>query len=208
MVEIKIAPGQKIGRLTALEKRYMWVENHTRRRAAWLCKCDCGNTKIIRESSLTDGTTKSCGCLQRELLSKRAGKHYGFGTRLYNIWNSMRQRCNNPNHKAYNNYGGRGIAVCSEWDDYSAFREWAIKQGYDINAKRGVFTLDRIDVNKGYSPSNCRFISMSNQSNNKRKTIIITYNNETHPLKEWADILGMKYCTLWKQYKEGRSIIT
>lgn len=80
----------------------------------------------------------------------------------------MRQRCNNPNQQSYHNYGGRGISICKEWDDYSVFRDWAFANGYQDDAVRGELTLDRIDVNGNYCPSNCRFVDMVTQANNKR----------------------------------------
>lgn len=169
----------------------------------WQCRCDCGKEVTIRSKCLTRGVSKSCGCLAKELASKRASKHNGFGTRLYAVWNSMRQRCNNPKHHAYQNYGGRGIAICHEWDDFSAFRNWALSAGYDEDAKRGKFTLDRIDVNGGYTPDNCRWADMSVQSNNRRETVYVSYDGETHTLTEWANITGIKYCTLWSRYKRG-----
>lgn len=130
-------------------------------------------------------------------------KHGGFGTRLYNIWDSMRQRCNNPNDTAYHNYGGRGIRICEEWDDFSVFREWAYATGYDDNAPQGVCTLDRTDVDGMYSPDNCEWKSMRYQSNNKRNTVFVEYEGVRKSLSEWADELGVKYQTLWRRYRRG-----
>lgn len=178
------------------------------RNRKWDCICDCGNAKSVRGSSLTSGISRSCGCLQRELVGDRARKHGGFGTRLYNIWNSMRQRCNNPNHHAYKNYGGRGITICVEWNDYEAFRDWAYSVGYKDDAPRGEYTLDRIDVNGPYAPSNCRFSDMVEQANNRRESIWIEHNGEYHPLTEWAEIIGEKYCVLWARYRRGEQIFT
>ena len=169
----------------------------------WVCKCDCGSIKTVRGSTLKNGESQSCGCLQKELASKRHSKHSGFGTRLYNVWDSIRQRCNNPRNKAYHNYGGRGIKICSEWDDFDKFREWAFANGYDDSAKHGKCTLDRIDNDGMYSPDNCRWCSMKEQSQNKRDTIRIEYNGSVRTLSEWADETGIKYCTIWKRYSRG-----
>lgn len=169
----------------------------------WRCLCDCGKEVTIRGKCLTSGVSKSCGCLSKESVSTRMSKHMGFGTRLYAVWNSMRQRCNNTRHYAYQNYGGRGISICTEWDDFSVFRDWAISTGYDEKAKRGTLTIDRIDVNGNYTPENCRWVNMRTQTNNRRETVRISYNGEDRPLTEWADIVGVKYCTLWKRYKKG-----
>lgn len=169
----------------------------------WNCVCDCGNARIVRGKSLIYGISKSCGCLARESVSERAAKHHGVGTRLYPIWDSMRQRCNNPNADAYHNYGGRGISVCEEWDDFSVFRDWALRNGYDEGAPRNTYTLDRIDVNGDYTPENCRWTNMKTQSRNRRNTIYVEYNGSTISLSELADRLGEQYGTLWKRYKRG-----
>lgn len=195
--------GEKFGRLTVLRRVPDNVSSSGYKTVMWECRCDCGNEIVVRGKCLTSGVTRSCGCLAKELMSKRATKHSGFGTRLYAVWNSMRQRCNNPNNRAYKNYGGRGISVCGQWDDFAAFREWAIQSGYKEDAERGELTLDRIDTNGDYCPGNCRWTDMSTQTNNRRESILIPYNGVTKPLTEWAAITGIQYCTLWKRYKKG-----
>lgn len=169
----------------------------------WNCLCDCGNRKVVRGKSLTGGISQSCGCLQRELVGDRARKHGGFGTRLYAVWDSMRQRCLNENCHAFKNYGGRGIRICPEWEDFSVFREWAIAGGYDENADRGELTLDRIDVNADYTPDNCRWSNMAEQTSNRRSSIYLEYRGEKRTLKEWSELCGVRYETAWKRYKDG-----
>lgn len=156
--------GQRFGRLVAEE----FVRVDPKRGVIWKCKCDCGNEIECPTKSLRSGHTKSCGCLKREEASNRKKKHGGTHTRLYNVWNGMRQRCNDPNHKSYKDYGGRGIKVCEEWDDYENFRSWALENGYDANAKFGDCTLDRIDVYGDYCPKNCRWVDQKTQAQNKR----------------------------------------
>ena len=112
-------------------------------------------------------------------------------TRLYRVWKGMRERCQNPNHESYHNYGGRGISVCEEWEkDFLAFKSWAIENGYDENAKTGECTLDRIDVDGNYCPNNCRFISASEQAKNKRNTIKIFYQGHDYCVEEFSKISG------------------
>ena len=97
--------------------------------------------------------------------------HGGINDRLYEVWGSMKKRCNNPNDKSYKNYGGRGIKVCKEWNEnYLSFKKWAYKNGYDENAPHGECTIDRINVNGNYEPNNCRWISNAEQQKNKRKS--------------------------------------
>lgn len=142
--------GQKFGKLTAISR----AENNDHGRTVWLCKCDCGNEKLILQGALRQGLTKSCGCL----------RHGQRGTRLYNIWAHMKQRCNDPNSNRYRLYGAKGITVCAEWSsDFMAFHDWARENGYDDS-----LTIDRINVNGNYEPHNCRWIPASEQSKNRR----------------------------------------
>lgn len=198
--------GNRYGRLTVVDEADDLVSSSGYHTVRWKCLCDCGTEVIIRGKCLTQGVTKSCGCLQCEQLSKRVSKHHDQGSRLYAIWDSMRQRCNNPNNAAYHNYGGRGISICSDWDEYLNFKEWAIRSGYDTTATRGDCTLDRIDVNEAYSPSNCRWTDMRTQSNNKRDTIRLYYNGELKTLHELSQITNIKYHTLWRRYHLGMTI--
>lgn len=156
-----------------------------------ICKCSCGNQTLI--SKYNFGVTKSCGCYKQEIKYKHGGKN----TRLYNIWKSIKQRCVYSSSATFKNYGGRGIKMCEEWkNNYSVFKEWALANGYDENAQRGVCTLDRINVNGNYEPSNCRWINIQKQQLNKQNNRLITFNGETKTLKEWSDELGINYGTL------------
>jgi len=122
-------------------------------------------------------------------------KHGGYGTRLYRIWYNMKARCYNPNCNNYPRYGERGIDVCCTWrDDFSAFREWAIENGYSEG-----LTLDRIDNDKGYSPENCRWATQKEQNRNRRDNRLVALNGEPKPIAEWAEIYGIKKATLHKR---------
>lgn len=176
--------GEKYGKLTVLEKagkdkRGCWL---------WLCKCECGNETIVNGAKLKNGHTKSCGC-------GSAGNHISHGktgTRIYRIWQAMKSRCSNTDIPAYKDYGGRGISVCKEWEsDFVCFYNWAISNGYDDN-----LSIDRIDVNGNYEPSNCRWTTKKEQAINTRKFKLFTFNGESHTLKEWCEILNINYRTL------------
>lgn len=130
-------------------------------------------------------------------------KHGGKGTKLYEVWCSMKRRCELPTFSSYKYYGGRGISVCNEWkESFIAFRKWAFENGY----KEGL-SLDRIDNNGNYEPSNCRWATMKEQANNQNHTLKINYKGEIKTLTEWAEILGIKRHTLYQRiYKKGWTI--
>lgn len=158
----------------------------------WLCKCDCGKTVIVKSGNLTSGSTQSCGCLRTEKIIKHGGTY----ERLYKVYNSIKGRCYNKKSPHYKNYGGRGIKICKEWlgrnIGYSNFKKWAINNGYDEFANKGECTIDRIDVNGNYEPSNCRWVNQKTQQNNRRNNKKVTYKNETKTISEWCDILQYK----------------
>ena len=201
MAEASNLIGQKFGRLTVIAR----AENNKRGQTRWLCKCECGNEKIVGAYLLKSGQTKSCGCLKKEKFThKKHGLRY---TRIYKLWLSIKQRCYNPKELVYKHYGGRGIAMCEEWkNNFMSFHDWAFANGYDENVKRGECTIDRIDTNGNYEPSNCRWVTQKEQANNKRNNVLLTYKGNTHTAQQWAEILDIKYITLITRLKRGWSV--
>lgn len=186
--------GQRFGRLVAL-----YATKTVNNKIYWMCRCDCGNEKEIRANSLTTGHTSSCGCLALELSTNRVSginKTHGCRKiRLYSIWKSMKARCNNPNHKSYSRYGGRGITVCDEWNSsFVPFRDWAVSHGYD-----DCLTLDRMDSNGNYEPGNCRWATMKEQQQNRQNNIRVVYQGEEMVLSEAVRRSGVPRTRIAKQ---------
>ena len=189
--------GKTFGRLTVAFETDPQVNPSGRKRPRYICECSCGNTKTVLGENLVSGKTMSCGCYQKERASGALTKHGKTNSRLYAVWNSMKQRCYNANSTAYHRYGGRGIKMCQEWrDDFSAFERWAISNGYNDTLKRGACTIDRVDNNGDYTPDNCRWVSQQEQMNNVSYNHNITINGETHTIAEWSRIADMPYARL------------
>lgn len=193
--------GKKYGRLTVLNRE----PNKKTHTDMWKCQCDCGNFIITRASSLKRGTTQSCGCLQKEVLSKMSSKHNMTHTRLYSIWRGMKARCYSKNMKEFEIYGGRGIKVCNEWLDkengFMNFYTWATANGYKDN-----LTLDRINNDGNYEPNNCRWLTMKEQAYNRRNNHYITYNNKTHTITDWGRYYNINTGTIYSRLQSGWSI--
>lgn len=181
--------GQRFGRLTVIERAGKTPQG----RAKWKCKCDCGKVVNVTGTNLRTGETTSCGCFGVECATARIvgfqTKHSKCATRLYSIWKNMKQRCVNPHNTYYCNYGGRGIKVCSEWEhDFQSFYDWAVAHGYSDN-----LTIDRIDNDAGYSPTNCQWSTKKHQERNKRRNHMVEINGETKTLAEWCEIYSIAY---------------
>lgn len=176
--------GQRFGRLTPLES--FNVRNSTGDlRVRWNCLCDCGNVKEVSASDLRSGRTKSCGCLARELIQSNTYRQTHGATkghvlpRLYRIWTGMRNRCRNRSNADFPNYGGRGIVISSEWDDFANFESWSLANGYS-----DLLSLDRTDNNSGYNPDNCRWVTPADQMSNRRRFATINKFSDDELLTE------------------------
>lgn len=193
MGRFKDLTGQKFDRLTVIKR----AGTSKSGKVLWLCECSCKehNQITTTTSNLITGNTKSCGCLAKESASKvgKANRVHGdTNARLYKIFQGMKDRCYNPNNKDYARYGGRGIKLCDEWkNNYIAFKEWAINNGY-----RETLTIERKDFDQNYCPANCEWIKMEAQQRNKSSNRVITYNGESMILIAWAERLGIPYKVL------------
>ena len=169
-MRLKNITGQRFERLVVIKRG----ENTSNGTARWICECDCGSESLlIRGTELRAGNSKSCGCLNMEILSRtNKGNKYGLkhrmcGTPEYNSWNGILMRCNNQNHKSFKDYGNRGITVCDRWkNSFENFYE-------DMGSRPGAeYSIDRIDNNGNYEPSNCRWATITEQNQNTRTNAI------------------------------------
>lgn len=183
--------GRRFGRLIVLSED----KRDSQGIIYYKCLCDCGNQKIIKGTSLRAGTTKSCGCYNREIITKI---NPDYKKKLYSIYRGMKNRCYNKNDKAFCNYGGRGIQISPEWDKYKKFESWAYNNGYS----EGLW-IDRIDNDGDYSPDNCRWTTPKKQQNNKRTCKYITINGKTQSVTEWAEETGINRSTIYRRIKLG-----
>lgn len=168
----------------------------------WLFRCDCGNEVVLRKNSVTSNNTTCCADCSRKRKALVNTKHGGVGTRLYREWSGIIQRCTNPNDTSWERYGAKGITVCEEWKRFEPFKEWAMSNGYN-----DTLTIDRINSNGNYEPSNCRWASVREQANNKQGTLWIEYGGERLQLSYWADRLRIPYHTLYDRlHRYGWSV--
>jgi len=190
--------GKRYGRLVVIEKADS-LKGHAR----WRCKCDCGKECVVHGSSLRSGNTKSCGCYKTENARKLYSTVRQNDKRLYAVWNGIKQRCINPNNKSYQNYGGRGIEMDSEWaNHYESFYNWAINAGY-----RAGMEIDRIDNNGNYCASNCRFVDSIIQANNKRNVKLYEIDGVEKSLPQWCREYNQDYWLVRQRvYKLGWTI--
>lgn len=195
MSRLKNLVGMKFGRLTVLERADDRVNKKGKHSIMWKCLCECGNIKVISRNSLLSHNVQSCGCLRAEKTRERRFRHGLRNTQLYRAWSNIKTRCYNPKKDTYAYYGGKGITMCQEWlNNFMAFYNWSMNNGY----KKGL-TIDRLNPNGNYEPSNCRWVTASQQQNNKLNNHIIEYNGEIHTLAEWSSLLNLNYGTLHRR---------
>ena len=169
----------------------------------WLCRCQCGNERAVASYDLRNGLSKSCGCRKSEITRASKTTHGGKGTREYSTWRNMKNRCYNKNIRSYKHYGERGIEVCERWrNSFPNFLE-------DMGKCPDLHTMDRIDVNGHYEPSNCLWVTDNIQRLNTRRTLYATLDGETKTIYEWCKLKNLRYRTIvarikyygWSDYK-------
>ena len=191
--------GKRFGRLVVLE--FVEIRKHN---TFWKCQCDCGNITVKQGTSLSQGFTRSCGCLQRETRSKNGKSnkiHKCSDKKLMGVWRSMMYRCQNKKSNRYHRYGGRGIKVCDEWQDIDTFTDWALANGYQHG-----LTIDRIDLDGMYCPENCRFVDIMEQANNRSTSAFVEYKGERKTVTQWSRITGLQASTIYYRLKHGWSV--
>lgn len=204
MTKLLDLSNKKFGRLTAKS-----VDRTKTRRIYWNCVCDCGNHCSVASIKLVSGETKSCGCLRKEVTSKRQKKHGLTKTTLHNAWINMKTRCENPIHNEYFRYGGRGITYCEQWKSFDNFMEWALKNGFredKDNNGRTLLSLDRIDNNANYCPENCKWSTRIEQARNKCNNKNYEYKGKIYCLTELEEISPVRIDTIRRRINKGWSV--
>lgn len=164
----------------------LYVEKSKNKHIYWLCKCVCGNCRLLQTYQLTSGKVTSCGCMNEKT---KKSAIIAQNQRMYTVYSSMIARCYNPKSISYKYYGAKGIKVCSQWKrSFKSFVDWSLQNGYN-----DCLSIDRIDNTKGYSPNNCRWVPLSEQFSNRTNNVFYTHDGETHTMSEWCKILGFSY---------------
>lgn len=164
----------------------LYVEKSENKHIYWLCKCVCGNCRLLQTYQLTSGKVTSCGCMNKK---QKKSTIIAQNKRMYTVYSSMIARCYNPKSISYKYYGAKGIKVCSQWKrSFKSFVNWSLQNGYN-----DCLSIDRIDNTKGYSPNNCRWVPLSEQFSNRTNNVFYIHDGETHTMSEWCKILGFSY---------------
>lgn len=192
MTKTSIVIGQRFGRLVVTEER--GVNNDSRKQ--WLCRCDCGVSRVVVGRQLLIGSTRSCGCLRRETTIRLKSTHGLCDLREHNIWANMLARCRNPKNKFYDRYGGRGITVCDRWKSFANFYQ-------DMGSAPGGYSIDRIDNDGDYEPSNCRWATSREQSANSTLVHLVEFDGQQLPIAEWSRRFGVPAARIGKRLASG-----
>lgn len=190
---LAVGAGDVFNLLTVVREVEKAVLPSGQKNRQFLCKCECGNEKVVRLIHLVRGRIASCGCL--------AGQRHGMvNTPLHNTWRAMKNRCSNDGYIDYDRYKGRGITVCKEWGNFPAFAEWAFQNGWADGLQ-----IDRIDNNGNYEPSNCRFVSSKDNVNNRSNTLIVKYKGRSIPLATALEEIGKRenYHNVYERITRG-----
>lgn len=191
--------GLSFGRLTVIKEDGKHVYPSGRTDLRYVCRCSCGRETSVLGVHLRSGHTRSCGCLRKETTRSSFKKHGGYNTRLYRIWKNMKSRCYNKNNPDYRLYGGRGITICKEWlEDFANFRDWSDHNGYGNG-----LSIDRINNDLSYTPSNCRWASQKDQCNNNSRNVIIEHKGRMLSISGWSKETGIKYGTISSRIRRG-----
>lgn len=192
-----IQVGFKKGRLTVIEVLASKRSNSGKLNPVVMCRCECGNIKTYLLYNILYGKTLSCGCLQKELKSKRVTIHGLSGHPLFEVWNSMLDRCYKPKTTHFEHYGGRGIRVCWAWKQgFESFYKWAIQNGW-----KPTLQLERIKNNQNYTPKNCTFATRKEQCRNRRSNVVISYKGEKKCVVEWAEHFKIPSTVIYQRLK-------
>lgn len=199
-----IQEGKKFARLTVL--KFDKVLNGRKR---WMFKCDCGTIKSIEGKSVIESHTRSCGCLLREVTAKMNKSHGGCsnGKREpeYNVYMCIIDRCENPNNSSYKHYGGKGITICKRWrDSYANFIEDMGTRPKQTKPRQ--YSIERVNPDKGYYPSNCKWATYTEQANNRSNNTRITFEGENLTLAQWSRKTGIRYGLLLRRISDGNSV--
>lgn len=193
--------GKVYGMLTILreDSPHRYPSGFSRRR--FICRCECGNEKSIVISNIRNGNTTSCGCGHAERARLMKYSHGLSKHPLNGLWRNIKSRCYNVNSDFYNNYGGKGIVMCYEWSsNFKAFYDWCMSNGY----AKGM-SIERKDISKGYNPSNCCFIPLKDQANNRTNTQWIDICGTRKNATQWANEIGINRNTVLQRLNKGLS---
>lgn len=195
-----ISVGSRHSRLTILGWQFR-INGH------WfvVAECDCSSVKVMRPHHISSGHSTSCGCVNKEITVARStthgyGRRAGLRTRLYRIWSGIKTRCTNRNSKTYADYGGRGIGICDEWQNFERFKDWA-----EVNGYRDDLTIDRIDNDGNYKPENCRWVTPKAQCQNRRSARLLAIYGKEQSATAWSQIAGVDIRLICNRLQRGWS---